>query len=89
MAEHREGAMPPQPTSPTASTRGSEVQYPESGAMDYRVTLSNGSALLWETVNAKTGDAAADQALSLHPGCKVAHVEPAPQRPKLTAKEAA
>lgn len=75
----KEGALPPQPISPTASTRGSLVQYPDSGPMLYRVTLSNGMALTFFDVEAKGGDDAAEKALAKHPGCKVAHVEPAPQ----------
>ena len=75
----KEGALPPQPISETASTRGSPVQYPESGPMVYRVTLSNGMALTYYDVEAKGGDDAAEKALARHPGMKVAHVEPAPQ----------
>jgi hypothetical protein len=75
----KEGALPPQPVSPTASTRGSEVQYPSGGEQVYRVQVVNGAAITICDVPASTGDEAAEKALVKHPGQKVAHVEPAPQ----------
>lgn len=76
----KEGALPPQPHSKTASTRGSEVQYPDSGAMVYRVTIAGGMGIAHCDVEARTGDEAATKALEQYPGTKVAHVEPAPQK---------
>lgn len=65
--------------SPTASTVGSAVQYPESGAQVYRVRLSKGY-VAFKDVKARTGDEAAAAALTGQgPEAKVAHVDVAPQ----------
>jgi hypothetical protein len=60
--------------SDTAATVGKAL-YGPSGAMDYRVTMGDGRLA---TVNAATGDEAADKALK-QLGGKVVLVEPAPQ----------
>lgn len=65
-------------SSPTAATVGSEVQYPESGVMVYRVSLY-GAVEPFVDVKAATGDKAADAALVRYPQAKVTHVAPAPQ----------
>jgi hypothetical protein len=75
----KEGALPPQPVSETAATAGNRL-YSESGPMVYRVQVLNGSAITICDVEAKSGDEAAERALAKHPGQKVGHVEPAPQK---------
>lgn len=79
-----EGKLLHQERSPTAATLGNEL-YKPSGSMTYRVTVSNGSALTPVDVEAETGDEAARLALVQNPGCKVAHVAPAPQSVKKAA----
>lgn len=69
--------------SPTASTVGSDVQFPSSGRMIYRVRLHGAGGVPYRDVEAETGDEAALAALSGFDGSvKVAHVEPAPQPKK-------
>lgn len=82
-----EGKLLHQEQSSTAASIGNPL-YGESGPMLYRVTVASGFGMKPVDVEAKTGDEAAELALRDHPGCKVAHVTPAPQRPKLTAKAA-
>ena len=48
-----------------------------SGEMTYRVVVVNGTAQSVVNVEAATGDEAADKALRLRPGQKVAYVGPA------------
>ena len=78
--------------SPTAATVGSEVQYPDSGEIVYRVRLHGAGGVPYRDVTARTGDEAAAAALAGFDGSvKVTHIEPAPQsrqREKLTAKAA-
>lgn len=78
--------------SPTASTVGSEVQYPASGKQVYRVRLHGAGGVPFKDVLAATGDEAADMArVGFDDTVKVTHIEPAPQsqqREKLTAKAA-
>lgn len=62
--------------SETAATVGNKL-YGPSGAMDYRVVLAqSGGARTSTTINAATGDEAAEQALQKYPGWKVAYVGP-------------
>lgn len=63
----------PSETAANASKR----LYGTSGVMPYRVVLVNGSARSAVTVDAATGDEAAEKALARHPGQKVAFVGPA------------
>jgi hypothetical protein len=80
-----EGKLGDHGVSPTAASASNPL-YGPSSEMLYRVTLSGGAGLLTCDVDAFSGDDAARNALSKHLGCKVMHVEPAPQRPKLSAK---
>lgn len=52
-------------------------RFGPSGVIKYRVVLLNGSAQSAVTVEAATGDEAAEKALARHPGQKVAFVGPA------------
>lgn len=79
MRKEREGALHVDEHSPTASTRGSEVQYPTSGVISYRVVRKVGDEFATSDVDAATGDEAAAKVVAKHPGCKVAYVGPTPQ----------
>jgi len=63
--------------SPTAASATNPL-YGASGVQKYRVVLGvAGGGLKAENVDAATGDEAAERALCLNPGWKVAHVSPA------------
>lgn len=75
----KDGKLEHQERSPTAATAGDD-RYKPSGAMVYRVMVSTGIGFQFEDVKAATGDDAAAKALEKFPGCKVAHVAPAPRQ---------
>ncbi len=63
--------------SPTAASATNPL-FGVSGVQLYRVVLGGGGGgLKAENVDAATGDEAAEMALRLNPGWKVAHVSPA------------
>jgi hypothetical protein len=79
--EAREGVLTAQEVSPTASTRGSEVQFPASGVQSYRVMIQTAmGGVSFLDVDASTGDEAAEKALSQAPGSKVTNIAPTPQK---------
>lgn len=67
--------------SDTAQTVGREL-YGTSGVQTYRVLLATPMGSMPIDVEAATGDDAAAKALEKHPGCKVAHIAPAPRAQK-------
>lgn len=80
MNKVKEGLLHSDEVSPTAQTVGRKL-FEDSGVIPYRVTIAAPSgAQSFVTVDAATGDEAAEKALSTHPGCKVAYVGPAPQK---------
>ena len=52
-------------------------KFPNSGVMKYMVVLQNGDVRTGKVVEAATGDEAAEKALQLNGGGKVAYVGPA------------
>ncbi len=73
--------------SPTAASAHNRL-YEASGVMKYRVVLAQtGGARTATTVDAATGDEAAEKALVRHPGWKVAYVGPATRDDVITPFE--
>lgn len=76
-AEKEEGPLLHQEASPTAAN-AHDRKFPDGGVQAYRVLMAQqGGARMATTVQAATGDSAAEQALQKHPGWMVAYVGPA------------
>ena len=76
----KDGKLLHEAQSPTAATVGSEVTFPPSGPMLYRVQFQSAQGFAFKDVEATGGDDAAAKVIQANPGVKVAHVAPAPQR---------
>ena len=74
----KEGVVLHEAASPTAATVGNPLFGP-SGVITYRVAMFGGMGQFFVDVDAASGDGAAEAALAKHHGCKVGHIEPAPQ----------
>lgn len=84
-ADKEEGALLHKEASKTAASAW-DRKFGPSGEIRYRVLLGmQGGARTGTTVDAATGDEAAEKALQKYPGWKVAHVGPAtdPDAPRL------
>ncbi len=78
MSAVKEGAVLHEVNSPTAATRANPL-FGTSGVMTYRVTMQGNNGMLSVDVDSDSGDGAAEAAHKIHHGCKVLHIEPAPQ----------
>ena len=76
-AEREEGPLLHQEASPTAANAHNR-KFKDSGVQPYRVLMAQqGGARMATTVDAATGDEAAEGALRKYPGWMVAYVGPA------------
>ena len=76
-ADKEEGPLLHQEASPTAAS-AHDRKFGPSGVQPYRVLLAvEGGGRVTTTVDAATGDEAAEAALRKYPGWKVAYVGPA------------
>lgn len=82
MIDEKKGVLTHRETSPTAAN-ASDRKFGPSGVQTYRVLMQTAMGGSVHTdVDAATGDEAAEKALGEFPGAKVAHIAPAPQKPK-------